>query len=85
MSGFSHRLWFWVLGVTLAAASVAGTGLVVASRPGDGTGAHSAVPTGAAVTCFGYIDVEDGVVSLYPLQPGRVERVCVYQKDEHPW
>src|SRR5438105_15629199 len=31
----------------------------------------------AAVICFGHADVEDGVTSLYPLQPGQVERVCV--------
>jgi len=29
------------------------------------------------VVLSGYVDVEEGIISLYPLQPGRVERVLV--------
>jgi multidrug resistance efflux pump len=34
------------------------------------------------VVCFGYVDVEPGITSLYPLQPGRVEEVCVQENQE---
>jgi len=82
MKSSGYRLWFWIVGVTLAAASVAGTSVVLGSRPGSGTSADLGTPPAAAVSCFGYIDVEDGVAALYPLQPGRVERVCVHENDE---
>ena len=35
-----------------------------------------------SVVCFGYVDVESGIRSLYPLQPGRVEEVCVAENQE---
>lgn len=34
--------------------------------------------TRAQVVCFGHVDVEYGVQSLYPLQPGRVKEVLVH-------
>jgi multidrug resistance efflux pump len=35
-----------------------------------------------SVVCFGYVDVESGIRSLYPLQPGRVEEVDVSENQE---
>src|SRR5581483_1928893 len=32
--------------------------------------------------CFGYADLEDGVISLNPSQPGRVAEVLVQENDE---
>jgi multidrug resistance efflux pump len=81
------RRTIWILGLGLAAATVAGTGLVLASRHGEPTSdaaaatGPNAAPSGA-ITCFGHGDVEGGVCSLYPLQPGRVEEVCVHDNDE---
>jgi multidrug resistance efflux pump len=41
-------------------------------------------PSGGArtVVCFGYVDIGSGIRSLYPLQPGRVEEVCVSENQE---
>jgi multidrug resistance efflux pump len=82
MSGFSYRHGIWIIGGALAVGSTAGAGLVLASRSGGHTVAAAPLPPAAAVTSFGYIDVEEGVASLYPLQPGRVERICVRENDE---
>jgi multidrug resistance efflux pump len=88
MNSTKHPFPFLIVGLVLAAASVAGTGLVLGSRhgtPPSGTVAAKAAPGDAAagaVTCFGHGDVEGGVASLYPLQPGRVQRVCVQENEE---
>jgi multidrug resistance efflux pump len=74
--------WLWLVGVFVAAASVVGAGLVPASRSGSATVTEPVTPTIAAAACFGYVDVEPGVAALYPLQPGRVEQVCVHENDE---
>jgi multidrug resistance efflux pump len=87
MNWAKRRFTFWILGLGLAAATVAGTGLVLASRHGEPASDAQATtgPTAAssgAITCFGHGDVEGGVCSLCPLQPGRVEEVCVQDNDE---
>jgi multidrug resistance efflux pump len=82
MSGLHHKLWIWIVGLILAAASVAGTGLVLASRPARTTEPEPEAAPAAGVACFGYVDVESGVAALYPLQPGRVEFVEVHENDE---
>ena len=36
-----------------------------------------AAPAAGGIICFGTVDLEHGVTSLYPLQPGRVAEVLV--------
>jgi HlyD family secretion protein len=73
----------WV-GLLALLASIA----VAAAIPGwsraDRSGAAAATPTSSApagrptagkASCFGYVDVEQGVAPLYPVQPGRVVEV----------
>src|SRR5262245_41456200 len=84
MRAIKYPLTFWIVGLVLACASVAGTGLVLASRQ---DGRESRMPKSASadnwvVTCFGHADVEGGVATLCPLQAGRVEQVCVHENDE---
>jgi multidrug resistance efflux pump len=83
-----HRFVFWILGLVLAGASVAGTGFALAIRhgvPPSETAPPKLTPGDASVggvTCFGHADVQGGVSSLYPLQPGRVVELCVHEDDE---
>jgi multidrug resistance efflux pump len=86
MISLSARRLLWpaalvALGVALTAAAV------LFSH--SGSTSPSATPTaetpnvsGEGVVCFGTVDLEHGVASLYPLQAGRVARVCVHE-DEH--
>jgi multidrug resistance efflux pump len=74
------------LGVGVLAASVAGTGWVLHNGAGDssakaGETATASVSQTAGVVCFGHVDVEPGVTSLYPVQPGRVADVLVSEDD----
>jgi multidrug resistance efflux pump len=71
------------LGVAVVALSlVAANGDVsppsAAESPATADG--PAKPFSRAVS-FGYVDVELGITSLYPLQPGRVKRVLVKEND----
>jgi multidrug resistance efflux pump len=70
--------FFWFLGVVVLIVSAAGTAWIIKNppstqAPGGGDGAALA----HEVVCFGHVDVEHGVVSLYPTQPGRVQEVKV--------
>jgi multidrug resistance efflux pump len=56
--------------------------LVIASRafssdqgPAGRTVTEAPAPEAPAVVCFGHVDLEHGITSLYPVQPGRVEQV----------
>ena len=65
----------------LAAVVVALTSAAVLfSRGGTSASAPAAAPSGnekGGVVCFGTVDLEHGVTSLCPLQPGRVKEVLV--------
>jgi multidrug resistance efflux pump len=66
---------FPVLGAAALAAGLCGAGWLL---HGHAAGAPpQAEPEPPKLVCFGYADVEVGVASLYPLQPGQVERVPV--------
>jgi HlyD family secretion protein len=43
--------------------------------------AQGANPRQKGVVLSGYVDVEEGIISLYPLLPGRVEKVLVREND----
>lgn len=68
--------FIWILGVLVLAGGAVGAGHALHS-----TEATTAVPgTPAPITgviCFGHVDVEGGVTSLYPLTPGRVASLAV--------
>src|SRR5438105_720047 len=59
----------WFLGIAVLVGSVAGTGLVLYTRAGDGAPrAGDSVPattepSAASVVCFGHVDVEPGVTA----------------------
>jgi multidrug resistance efflux pump len=77
----NRRPWryLWLLGVALLAGSAAGAGwLLNHSRAANDAAPES--PGGSStpgVICTGYVDVEDGLTSLYPVQPGQVTEVAV--------
>jgi multidrug resistance efflux pump len=65
------------LGVAILAASLAGAGWLLRAHAAAGPGPATEEAAPPKLVCFGYADVEAGVASLYPLQPGQVERVPV--------
>ncbi len=95
MIGKHRVLHPWFLGVSVLAASVAGTGWALYTRAGDtpakggdtpataasGARAREGNGTGNSVVCFGHVDVEPGITALYPVQPGRVVEVLVHEDD----
>jgi HlyD family secretion protein len=75
------RRLFWP-----AALSAVAVALVAAAVLFSRTAASSPSPQagvvggdGEGVVCFGVVDLEHGVASLYPLQPGRVHEVMVHE------
>lgn len=64
----------WFCGLALLGVSIAGAGWVLHSHAGGPDGA-APEPPDQGVVCFGHVDVEHGITSLYPLQPGRVVEV----------
>jgi HlyD family secretion protein len=76
------RLWIAAV-VVLAVATVGANWYLYFRDSGHGarlTSDNAEDPTAsrAQVVCFGHVDVEYGVQSLYPLQPGRVKEVLVH-------
>jgi multidrug resistance efflux pump len=74
---------FWVLGLVALAGSVAGTLWVVNTRAGAAKETTPA-PLGRgeqSVVCIGHVDVDGGITSLYPTQPGRVAEVFVHDDE----
>lgn len=78
-------------GIVLLTASVAGSRLAPSASEGGMPSARAAVPNSDAdnattanrrAVCIGYVDVESGVTPLYPLQPGRVDKVLVEENEE---
>ena len=68
--------FFWaLLGVVLLVATISAA--MLAMRGSESNISPAAAPAGPVpiAVCFGRIDVPSGVVSLHPLQPGRVEEV----------
>src|SRR5947207_1632078 len=47
------------------------------SAPPPPAGSATAAESDAGVVCFGTVDLDHGVASLYPLHPGRVAKVLV--------
>jgi multidrug resistance efflux pump len=78
---------FWLVGIILLAATVAGAGWVLHSRAGDNgpTGHGEAAPPVSpdGVVCHGHVDIENGVTPLYPLQPGEVVDIPAKEDPDH--
>lgn len=75
-----------VLGLCTLAASAIGAhwlfGSMPAGAPPVATGRNTLPPgVSSGAVCFGYVDLEHGTTSLYPLQPGRVAEVLVHEND----
>jgi multidrug resistance efflux pump len=77
--GFSR--YVWLLGLSLPLAVVVGTRWYHPG-PRDQTGASPGPADRSQVVCFGYADVEYGVISLHPSQAGRVAAVLVRENEE---
>jgi multidrug resistance efflux pump len=74
-------MWCGSLAV-LALAGTSGSYWFVKSAPAEVLATGAAPVAGPqGLVCFGYVDVENGVTSLYPLQPGRVAEVPVREND----
>jgi multidrug resistance efflux pump len=74
-----HRTTFRVLGLAALTAGALGVGAAFTS----GTGPAAEAPPVAlpGMVCFGHVDVEYGVTSLCPVQPGRVAEVLVRESE----
>src|SRR5215831_13780200 len=66
------------LAVLLTSAVSATWGLQHSDAATDRTGATSSAP---GVVALGYVDLEHGVTSLYPIQSGRVADVMAHEND----
>jgi multidrug resistance efflux pump len=75
------RRW-WILAVALLAVSVAGFARIMNfSLRGQPADSVADVAARKFVVSLGYVDLENGVRSLQPSQPGRVAEVLVHEGD----
>jgi multidrug resistance efflux pump len=79
---------FWLLGVALLAVSVLGAGWGMRPRGAEAPSpgnlpVHQPASPGAPpfVVALGYVDVTDGVISLFPMLPLKVTAVPVHEAD----
>ncbi len=70
------RLGFW-LGVASGVAILAAGWWFSREATGRAAAPELPIPRHEGVVCVGYVDVESGLISLYPSQPGRVVTVPV--------
>jgi multidrug resistance efflux pump len=76
---FLSRFGFLVLALLLASLAGAGSALRLS---GAGPAPEAAVAdTAQPLVCYGHVDLERGVASLYPLLPGRVTKVEVRETE----
>ncbi len=85
----ARTLLFVVLGVGLMTASVLGAGWVLNSHAGDGKADDAGAAESDYVYAFGHVDVEGGVISLYPVLPAggasnRVVEVPAQEMENRP-
>lgn len=81
-SAYRPLRFFGLIGLVLLVASMAGA--IFALNPGHREADKMMIPTPGyegSVVCYGSVDVEQGITSLYPLQPGRVVEVKVKDSD----
>src|SRR5688572_24777398 len=83
MKTASRLSWFmWPTGLVLPIATVVGLGWYRPSGPDRAGETTKATHQNDSVACFGYADVEYGIISLHPTQPGRVAAILVRENEE---
>lgn len=83
----TSRQLLWIAAMALLIGSAAGPAYLLSHPTGAASGAPDrsasvARPASKGVVCFGYVDVEHGVASLSPLQPGRVAELSIRETEE---
>ncbi|HYV36511.1 MAG TPA: biotin/lipoyl-binding protein [Gemmataceae bacterium] len=75
------RYW-WLMGIVLLLGTMASAGWVL-NQPATGTGTGNGAKQDPinGVVGLGFVDVEDGITFLHPLQSGRVTAVIVAEGD----
>jgi multidrug resistance efflux pump len=78
--------FFWLLGILLLLGTVVGAGWVLNHAPAQnvspkGSEKDHISPGAEVIWALGYVDVEQGLASLHPLQPGRIEYVWIHEGD----
>lgn len=79
--------WFWMTVLAVLTATAAGANWyfhyhsAAPPQQPDSASTHARTDENQPIVCFGHVDVEQGVRSLYPLQPGRVAEVPVKETD----
>jgi multidrug resistance efflux pump len=86
MNRTSHTTrFFLLLGLLLLVASTAGA-IWALHPPGQGPTdkpkGSAGIPAEKTLTAYGFVDVENGVTPLYPVQPGRVTKVLVTENQK---
>jgi multidrug resistance efflux pump len=71
------RYLIWSVGLGVLCASVAGAGWVFQDHSANSSASAADPSADQSVVCFGYVDGEHGVTSLFPTQPGRVAAIRV--------
>ncbi len=76
--------WFWILLLVLTTGSTFGVAFLLGKSTVPRIGTRPAYPSSdeSLLVCLGYVDLEHGVTSLAPLQPGRIEKVLVQETDQ---
>jgi len=82
--GFGRSPFWLIVLVTVGIALMAGNLLGRRPAPALADPPADSSPTTEAVVCFGSVDLEHGVTSLLPLQPGRVAEVLVRENQAVP-
>jgi multidrug resistance efflux pump len=82
-SAFIRRL-IWPVVLTVVAAALSSTSLFLgcSATPSSTPTGRSSARDNEGVVCFGTVDLEEGVTSLSPLQPGRVAKVLVHENQD---
>jgi multidrug resistance efflux pump len=83
MMNIVRRSRFWLLGglAVLLVCCVSATRAFQGASEKEGEPGAAEPVRSPGVVCLGYIDLEPGVTSLSPLQPGRVTEVLVHEND----
>jgi multidrug resistance efflux pump len=74
----------WLAGVTVLVLALVGARWIHHPAPADASSTSKALSSrpGKGVVCFGHVDLEHGIASLYPLIRGRVTQVEVNENQE---
>lgn len=76
--------WIWSLVLVLTTGSTFGLAFLLGQSSVRHPGAKAPTPNSpdSALVCLGYVDLDNGVTSLAPLNPGRIVQVLVMETDQ---